>query len=351
MRQKVHTFLSAFTLLEWGAIMLYFYFSKRLGAFLHPNFHTLVLVVGLLLVLTAVCLLFTPDEAEDEHHREQNEHAHEGCCEHHSHECGHEHSFSVKAATSFFILLVPFGFAAWISPNGFGATKIRNSDVVEDVNSLPGIADREKQLQKSANETSAQKAPVYAGVDRPDDAGGTTQYAAPEIKFDGPSRSLPDFPMPTKNSANAAGSTPAGPAAQADTQQDQSEALKPDKDGNIQATVIDLLYAAEDPSIRQDITGKSLKLLGQYMPDKTGKPGNSRFKLMRVFMVCCAADARPISVLVDTKAVKGFKSPKEMQWLNVVGNVTFQQEGERLTPVFNAKSVTPSKEPDDVFLY
>ena len=48
--------LAPLTLLEWGGILTYFYFSGRIAAFLHPMFRPLVLVTGILLLITALCV-------------------------------------------------------------------------------------------------------------------------------------------------------------------------------------------------------------------------------------------------------------------------------------------------------
>jgi hypothetical protein len=48
--------LAPLTLLEWGGILTYFYFSGRIAAFLHPMFRPLVLVTGILLLITTTSI-------------------------------------------------------------------------------------------------------------------------------------------------------------------------------------------------------------------------------------------------------------------------------------------------------
>ena len=63
--------LAPLTLLEWGGILTYFYFSGRIAAFLHPMFRPLVLVTGILLLITAACVaIFHEDECSHEHDHE-----------------------------------------------------------------------------------------------------------------------------------------------------------------------------------------------------------------------------------------------------------------------------------------
>ena len=47
------------TLAEWGAIMLYFYASGRIAAFLHPTFRPMIFVTGVLLLVTAAMVFYS----------------------------------------------------------------------------------------------------------------------------------------------------------------------------------------------------------------------------------------------------------------------------------------------------
>ncbi len=42
--------------------------------------------------------------------------------------------------------------------------------------------------------------------------------------------------------------------------------------GQIKAQTVDLLYAAEEPTMRQDFEGKEVELIGQFMPAKSNNP-------------------------------------------------------------------------------
>ena len=53
--------------------------------------------------------------------------------------------------------------------------------------------------------------------------------------------------------------------------------------------MVDLLYAAQDPSLRTDFENKKIEMIGQLMPDNVSNASGKRFKLVRMFMVCCAA--------------------------------------------------------------
>lgn len=119
-------------------------------------------------------------------------------------------------------------------------------------------------------------------------------------------------------------------------------------EGHIKLQTIDLVYAAEEPSMRQDIEGKNVELIGQFMPARAHNAAGNRFDLVRMFMNCCAADARPVAALVQGARPEGVQ---EMGWVRVVGRATFPFEGGRQIPVVEAESVTSCDPPQESFIY
>jgi uncharacterized repeat protein (TIGR03943 family) len=150
--------------------------------------------------------------------------------------------------------------------------------------------------------------------------------------------------LPTKDGSQPAAQTAA--AAPATDAVDQY--LPKSKDGNVEVQVIDLLYAAQDSSMRADFDGKTVETIGQLMPDDAHNAGGNRFKLMRMFMWCCAADAKPIAALVESPQVP---TAGDMAWVKVVGKVTFPIEGGRTIPVLKATSVQAVDPPEETMLY
>ena len=65
-------------------------------------------------------------------------------------------------------------------------------------------------------------------------------------------------------------------------------------------------------------------------------------------MACCAADARPVAVLVECN-----KLPKvpEMKWVRITGTATFLLEAGKLVPVLRAQKVEPCAPPDERFIF
>ena len=71
--------------------------------------------------------------------------------------------------------------------------------------------------------------------------------------------------------------------------------MKTTPDGHVLAEVTDLLFSAEDDTMRPAFEGRTVEVIGQYLPVKDSPSG--RFQIVRMFMVCCAADARPVAVI------------------------------------------------------
>jgi uncharacterized membrane protein YcgQ (UPF0703/DUF1980 family) len=119
-------------------------------------------------------------------------------------------------------------------------------------------------------------------------------------------------------------------------------------EGYIAAEVLDLLYAAQDNALRKDFEGKTVQLIAQLLPDTTNNPNGNRFKAVRMFMTCCAADARPVATIVEAKQLPDVP---EMTWIKIIGTSTFPVENGRRTAVLKADMVEKTSPPDETMLY
>jgi len=161
--------------------------------------------------------------------------------------------------------------------------------------------------------------------------------------------------LPTQDGAQPgapAGSQPPAPTdgtkhPAAAEQTSFADYLTRSPDGNIVAEVLDLLYAAQDNVLRKDFEDKKVELIVQYMPDATSNGAGNRFKGVRMFMTCCAADARPIATLVEADAMPSFP---EMTWIKVVGTATFPIERGRRVSVVHATKVEKTEPPAESML-
>lgn len=213
-----------------------------------------------------------------------------------AHECGdccddHDHSgapFSGGIA-SLLILVVPLLGATKISQSSFGATVVKNRGMVSDIADLPGYS------------------PAFE----------------------------PALPNPDGSIGES-------------TMLDPSLYLKKNGSGQILAEVIDLVYAAGDDDLRGDFENQEVELVGQFLPARTDNPEGDRFRLVRMFVMCCAADARPVAISIQKKDASAFP---EMTWVKVHGKVSFPLEGGRRTPLVVADSVSETEPPRESFFY
>lgn len=300
MTKLFNRWLPCLTLATWSGILIYFYFSGRVAALLAHTFRPYVLLAGVGLGVMAAVFLLTPADTS--------------CCS--AAECGHAISrWRWGKILTFSVLLLPISVSAVVSRDSFGRATVENRGIDTDGSTL-----------KPRKTTSTQP---------------------------------PEMPLPTKESTppNAAASpntgaspenqAPAAPVATALA----SDYLQRTPEGNIVAEVLDLLYAAQDPSLRKDFDGKKVELIGQLMPDKAKKtesPSHKRFKAVRMFMSCCAADARPVATLVEADKIPDLP---EMTWVRVIGTSTFPIENGRPVAVLKAERVEKTNPPAETMLY
>jgi len=211
------------------------------------------------------------------------------CCEP---GCEHLHvqQTPVRSALASIVLVVPMLVAAAVSPDQFGAATVTNRGYIEKINDLPSYQ----------------------------------PFAEP--------------PLPTVDGSQAAIGT--GDA-------DASYLPKNDA-GQIKAQTVDLLYAAEEPTMRADFENKEVELIGQFMPARADNAQGDRFSLVRMFVICCAADARPVAITVQMDKAQPVA---EMSWVKVIGKASFPVESGRRVPLVLAESVTPCDPPEETFIY
>ncbi len=349
--------LPPLTLFEWGTILTYFYFSGRIASFLHPMFRPWILVTGVLLVIAALLVAIFPEESCD--------HGHEYGVEH---EEKHPHGeLTLRNIVAFFLLLIPFAFAARISPDSYGADLIRRRGLVEDIRGLPGAKSRVSQLaSRPANRERSASLPAQADAMRQSITRTATnvreeskQSIAKDLEV--AAQEHGDEPaLPTQDSgAEDAAPPPPGTGAY------QNPFLKPDAAGNVKVQVTDLLYAAQESFTRKDFEGKRVEIIGQYLIPKKGTPKHdpdrNSFMLLRLVMVCCAADMMPAAVKIEgpKKSVHAFH---KTAWIKVIGRVHYRPRPKGLSddgidygdipePVIVAESISKASTPKEKYIY
>ena len=303
--------IPSLTLGIWSTVLLGTYFTGRVASFLHPSFRPGVLWAGV--GLAALALLFASRPTPPE------------CCSDAT--CTHPLS-RTKAGrwTTFLVLVLPVSVAAWLSPEQFSRQAFEQRTEVTDASSL---GQRQSKLRVAAQPTDSPKEQSPAQATAPLPAGATTESA----------------PVVAATAAPAA----AGAGTEA-----IPEYLQKTPEGYIVAEVLDLLYAVQDSQLRKDFEGRTVQLVAQMMPVGEKGAGTTaageavRFKAVRMFMTCCAADARPVSTLVEASALPDLP---EMTWVKIVGKATFPLENGKRVGVLQATSVQQAKPPEEAMLF
>lgn len=309
MTQVFSRWLPGVTLAAWSTTLLYFYFSGRITAFLIPMFRPAVLISGAVLALMALLFILFPLGAD--------------CCTD-DEACGHP--FSRLAAgkwMTFLILVLPMSVTALVSPDGFGKNAMLNRGIITDAAAL--------RLPPPGNRASTEAKPAAT---QPTPAPAGTESSSGILP--------PDLPLPSNNAEGTA------PAATTPAAAEPQDYLQRTPEGFIVAEVLDLLYAAQDNALRKDFEGKTVQLIGQLMPDQTNNPTGKRFKAVRMFMTCCAADARPVATLVESDKPTNLE---EMSWIKIIGTATFPIENGKRQAVLKAEVIEKTEPPDETMLY
>jgi uncharacterized repeat protein (TIGR03943 family) len=178
-------------------------------------------------------------------------------------------------------------------------------------------------------------------------AASPDQYGAAVVRNRGFIDQLSDLPGYESSARSALAESSDGEAA-ASGQGMEENYLPKNESGQIKAQNVDLIFAAEEPAMRADFEGKELELIGQFMPAHGKNAKANQFSLVRMFVICCAADARPVAVSVETKDAQ---SIAEMSWIKVIGKATFPVESGRRVPLVMAESVTSCNPPEETFIY
>jgi uncharacterized membrane protein YcgQ (UPF0703/DUF1980 family) len=100
--------------------------------------------------------------------------------------------------------------------------------------------------------------------------------------------------------------------------------------------------------MRSDFDGHQVEVVGQILPARTDNPSGDRFHLVRMFIMCCAADARPAGINIEKTG--GTEFP-EMSWVKVRGRATFPVENGRHSALVVAESIEETEPPRESFIY
>ncbi|MEK0445839.1 MAG: hypothetical protein RLZZ399_1160 [Verrucomicrobiota bacterium] len=306
MTSLFNRWIPSVTLGVWSAVLLGTYFTGRVAAFLHPTFRPGVLIAGAILALLAILIASRPTPPE--------------CCSDAT--CTHPLARSRGGRwLTFLILILPVSTAAWLSPESFSKKLVENRGITTDAASLglkrPFSPPTPAPTATASSEISPAPEPTPTPASPSAPTAPTSQITLPTAQTGPNPQSLPDYMQRTP-------------------------------EGHIAAEIMDLLYSVQDSELRKDFEGKTIQLIAQTMPAKNADAGPPRFKAVRMFMTCCAADARPVATLVQTAIAPDVP---EMTWVKIIGKATFPVENGKRISLVEATSVQPTKPPEESMLF
>jgi uncharacterized repeat protein (TIGR03943 family) len=311
MRAKLCKLLNGITLIGLGVVLLDFFFTGRLDQYLHPQFRPWALAGGVIFCLAGTIYAAAKNTSQ--------------CCI--DGECVHQNTSSIaRSVIAFSVLFVPLAAGVALSKDSYDQHAVLNRGFVEDVTKLPG--------RTAAPSRTVANDPVIP----PQALGADKDESASEpLPQDTPAG------QPSQDVAPGAGTDQANPAVPS-PDEGSAQYLPQAADGNIALEVTDLLYAESEDSLRKMFSDKTIEVIGQYLPGSDPK----RFKLVRMFIVCCAADARPLAVPVEVSAPT---TTSEMGWVKVIGKAAYSKTGDRIRVILKADTVESTDPPAEAMLY
>jgi uncharacterized repeat protein (TIGR03943 family) len=289
-------------LAAWSGVMLYFTWHGELRIFLAPIFQVIAAVGAHVLALFTIAYAIVA--------RPRNRDA-EFEAEHHHH---HEQSISWLAAA---VLIFPVSLAAMTTPSDYTEQVLRNRGVGNNNAAL---------LARSRGKNSPQQSTL--NIDSPYIEEGSEDQPATDNSLPGPN--------------------PWDPQAAA------AEYINslPSRDGHLELNTLDLLYGIDNPALRSQLAGRDVRLIGQYYQDPGSDPQQAQATdyLVRMVMVCCAADAQPASVQLVQPQMPG--NVKSAGWIEVEGRVEYPPDAQDNGVVLlHPQSIESIKMPNQPFLY
>jgi hypothetical protein len=361
-----------------GGVALMLYYQNILRFILAPKLHIFVLLSGIallaLVVLRAVGLWLPVSPTASNHdaaHRHEHCHDHEHLHEHahshshshgehehshaqisgqigcghehehengvmHTHDCGHEHTWNPGR---YIVLLLPIVLYFLHLPNaGFTTTGVSiNASDLDQTSNGRYVENTGLQITKNSAGDLIQVASVVK--DGPADkarvkAGDVITQVTQNQDAKGKKLEKPGVtPLKGMSVEDAVSKLKGAPGSTIKLTLEQANEPKTrEVEITRAADVIPLGFnvlqgAAYTPSRRQYYQGKVVQLVGQYAPGNNDRT----FTLVRFKITCCAADARPLPVMImlDPHSPDNLSHVKALEWVKVTGRLEFHKRTDR----------------------
>lgn len=364
--------LAILTLIVWGGMFLYFYASGRIEAHLDKSFRVYALVAGIgMLLLGAFNFLnrhrdtcahdhdhdhahdhdhhhehrseiINPegDHAHDHDHSHSHDHAHDPhhdhAHDHHHHDHSHSHDHDEETASglafAIIVLLGPLLMATGYSKDKFSSEYLMKWGKIE-----------RQMMQMRIAKDRAAVSPTLAGVNTEDNP-----YTRNGIEGEGPTEAdtppSPDGDQPAPTEAEE----PADDWGTF-TMEDLKNMVPQNTDGDFLLDVPQIFYTAGDRELMAVMEDIPVETTAQLMEETMHNPDGNRLKAFRLFIECCAADARPLSIPVEFP--DGLPDYTEMGWYKLFGNLRYVDEDESILPILKINRIEKTAEPMDGLLF
>lgn len=371
--KKFLQFLTIATLLTWGAVFLYFYVTGRVEKHLDPSFRIYALLAGIGMALLGTFNLINRnraiglcthdhahgDECDHDHHDHDHDHESDHDHEHshahshqqdshnhgHEHNRGHEHNHGEEHLDqpgahhhhhddspstilfSIIVLLGPLLFATGYSKDQFSPQYLAKWGKIE----------RQMMQMRIAKARSA-KPPTENTVDSSVDP-NANPYTSDSV-----GSTVTDADTPPDGSTDDSNDSWA-----TFTLDDLKQMVPQNEAGDFQLDVPQIFYTAGDKELMDVMEGIPIETTAQLMEETLNNPNGHRLKAFRLFIECCAADARPLSIPIDF----GEAPPKyiEMGWYQLHGKLHYVEEDGELLPILRMERLEETSEPMDELIF
>ena len=119
-------------------------------------------------------------------------------------------------------------------------------------------------------------------------------------------------------------------------------------EGNIPLGLADVFQlAGQPPDVRAVLESVRIETLGQVIRDPVSP---TRWRLTRLLITCCAADARAVSVAVEPAC--DTNTWRALGWYRATGTLRVEEDSaSQPVPVFKIESMTPSEPPRNLMMW
>ncbi len=235
-------------------------------------------------------------------------------------------------AFSLLVLLVPLLAATAYSKDAFSSEYVAKWGKIERQMQQQRIAQARASQPATADATPVTNPYTRDGIEAAEGAAGSST----------PYPGQADTPPAPKDDK-------AAEAWGAFTMEDLKKMVPQNAKGEFLIDVPQIFYTAGDKELMDVMEGIPVETTAQLMEETLHNPNNTRLKAFRLFIECCAADARPLSVPVDF----GKAPPEytEMGWYKLYGKLHYAKENEEIIPMIRIERIEATSEPTDGLLF